>query len=241
MAATRLDRLVSLLDTGSTPAIRATAAKQLGQIAAVRIRGQSTQHHTPAHPKPPKTESVSTTNGFASGVSTPAVDPEADGLVKSEDASAASSSRAGKFGTTEQISKQHNFAGPSAEEQLGVYRGTDGDWDEITSYLARVVPFLRSKSWDTRVAAALAIESICHAAGIWDPDIEPSKPGESSKSVLADEDDSKDAKPDISELLATESLLTFDAILAAHRPCYGHQAPLVRRKGVRTGLARRWR
>lgn len=212
MAATRLDRLVSLLDTGSTPAIRATAAKQLGQIAAVRIRGQSTtQHHTAAHPKPPKTESASTTNGFASGVSTPTVDPEADGLVKTEDASAAPPSRAGKFGTTEQMNKQHSFAGPSTEEQLGVYRGTDGDWDEITSYLARVVPFLRSKSWDTRVAAALAIESICHAAGIWDPDIEPSKPGESSKSVLAAEDDSKDAKPDILELLATESLLTFDA------------------------------
>ena len=207
MAATRLDRLVSLLDTGSTPAIRATAAKQLGQIAAVRIRGQSTAQQAAAHARPHKAE-----QHIASGTSTPAIDPEADGLVKSEESTSTSAKQAGKFGTSEQINKQHNFAGPSADEQVGVYRGTDGDWDEITSYLARVVPFLRSKSWDTRVAAALAIESICHAAGIWDPDIEPSKPGESSKTVLADDDDeTKDAKPDVSELLATESLLTFDA------------------------------
>ncbi|KAJ9474791.1 TATA-binding protein-associated factor MOT1 [Pseudozyma hubeiensis] len=213
MAATRLDRLVSLLDTGSTPAIRATAAKQLGQIAAVRIRGQSTAQQAAAHARPHKTENSKQNNDVGSGTSTPALDPEADGLLKSEDASsAASKKQSAKFGTSEQINKQHNFTGPSVDDQVGVYRGTDGDWDEITSYLARVVPFLRSKSWDTRVAAALAIESICHAAGIWDPDIEPSKPGESSKSVLTDEDeDTKDQKPDVSELLATESLLTFDA------------------------------
>ncbi|KAJ1024814.1 hypothetical protein NDA16_002854 [Ustilago loliicola] len=216
MAATRLDRLVSLLDTGSTPAIRATAAKQLGQIAAVRIRGQSTAQHAAAQARTQKTEPTTHTGSLASGTSTPAIDPEADGLIKSEDGASSSSTSpkqaAGKFGTSEQINKQHNFVGPSATEQAGVYRGTDGDWDEITSYLARVVPFLRSKSWDTRIAAALAIESICHAAGIWDPDIEPSKPGESSKSVLTEQDeDSKDAKPDLSELMATESLLTFDA------------------------------
>ncbi|GAC99874.1 hypothetical protein PHSY_007477 [Pseudozyma hubeiensis SY62] len=213
MAATRLDRLVSLLDTGSTPAIRATAAKQLGQIAAVRIRGQSTAQQAAAHARPHKTENLKQSHDVGSGTSTPALDPEADGLIKSEDpSSAASKKQSAKFGTSEQINKQHNFTGPSVDDQVGVYRGTDGDWDEITSYLARVVPFLRSKSWDTRVAAALAIESICHAAGIWDPDIEPSKPGESSKSVLTDDDeDTKDQKPDVSELLATESLLTFDA------------------------------
>ncbi|CBQ68835.1 related to MOT1-transcriptional accessory protein [Sporisorium reilianum SRZ2] len=214
MAATRLDRLVSLLDTGSTLTIRATAAKQLGQIAAVRIRGQSTAQHAAAHPRPPPKADSSTQSNYniGSGTSTPAIDPEADGLVKSEEASSSSTKQSAKFGTSAQINKQHNFTGPSVDDQLGIYRGTDGDWDEITSYLARVVPFLRSKSWDTRVAAALAIESICHAAGIWDPDIQPSKPGESSKSALTDQDeDAKDEKPDLSELLATESLLTFDA------------------------------
>lgn len=204
---------MSLLDTGSTPAIRATAAKQLGQIAAVRIRGQSTAQQAAAHARPQKVESSTQSNAIVSGTSTPTIDPEADGLVKSEDASSsASKKQTAKFGTSEQINKQHNFSGPSVDDQFGIYRGTDGDWDEITSYLARVVPFLRSKSWDTRVAAALAIESICHAAGIWDPDIQPSKPGESSKSILTDDDDDiKDEKPDLSELLATESLLTFDA------------------------------
>ncbi|WFD35447.1 TATA-binding protein-associated factor mot1 [Malassezia cuniculi] len=40
--ATRLDRLVSLLDIGSSPSIRSTAATQLGHIAALRVRGAST-------------------------------------------------------------------------------------------------------------------------------------------------------------------------------------------------------
>lgn len=40
--ATRLDRLVSLLDIGSSQSIRSTAAVQLGQIAALRVRGAST-------------------------------------------------------------------------------------------------------------------------------------------------------------------------------------------------------
>ncbi|WFD01681.1 TATA-binding protein-associated factor mot1 [Malassezia obtusa] len=40
--ATRLDRLVSLLDIGSSQSIRSTAAAQLGQIAALRVRGAST-------------------------------------------------------------------------------------------------------------------------------------------------------------------------------------------------------
>ena len=203
---------MSLLDTGSTPAIRATAAKQLGQIAAVRIRGQSTAHQAAAHPRPAKAEPPSQSSYIGSGTSTPAIDPEADGLAQSEEGASSASSKA-KFGTSAQINKQHNFTGPSVDDQVGVYRGTDGDWDEISSYLARVVPFLRSKSWDTRVAAALAIENICQAAGIWDPDIHPSKPGESSKSALTDDDDEdhKDEKPDLSELVATESLLTFDA------------------------------
>ena len=44
MPATRLDRLVSLLDIGSSSLIRTTAATQLGQIAALRVRGASTAH-----------------------------------------------------------------------------------------------------------------------------------------------------------------------------------------------------
>ncbi|PWY98716.1 hypothetical protein BCV70DRAFT_201510 [Testicularia cyperi] len=223
MSATRLDRLVSLLDSGSTPAIRATAAKQLGQIAAARIRGgQGTQHQS--HSKAHKTEGAATTSSTVaehrragltsqayseSGASTPTIDPEADGQKRVD---TARDVKAGKFGTSEQISRQHNFAGPNTGSDSDIYHGTEGDWDEITSYLARVVPFLRSKSWDTRVAASLAVEAICHAAGIWDPDIEPSKPGESSKTVLLDEDDeTKDIKPNPAETLAAEGLLTFDS------------------------------
>ncbi|PKI84186.1 Mot1p [Malassezia vespertilionis] len=45
--ATRLDRLVSLLDIGSNQSIRSTAAVQLGQIAALRIRGAGTTNDAP--------------------------------------------------------------------------------------------------------------------------------------------------------------------------------------------------
>lgn len=35
--ASRLDRLILLLDTGATPSVRLTAARQLGAIANVRV------------------------------------------------------------------------------------------------------------------------------------------------------------------------------------------------------------
>lgn len=50
-----------------------------------------------------------------------------------------------------------------------MYRGLDGEWNEIINLLVKVLPFLRSKQWETRTAAALAIECIVKAAGIWDP------------------------------------------------------------------------
>ena len=95
---------MSLLDIGSSPAIRSTAATQLGQMAALRVRGASTAQEGSA---PAPTEG---------------------------------------------------------------YRGTDGEWNEALMLLARVVPLLLSKSWDTRSAAAQALYQICHAAGVWDPD-----------------------------------------------------------------------
>ncbi|KAJ3392307.1 TATA-binding protein-associated factor mot1 [Lobulomyces angularis] len=75
---TRLDRLVLLLETGSTSAVRLTAAKQLGEIQ-----------------------------------------------------------------------KQHP--------------------EELYSLISRVVTHLRSKNWETRVAAGQAIEAICANVTLWDP------------------------------------------------------------------------
>ncbi len=236
MAATRLDRLVSLLDTGSTPAIRATAAKQLGQIAAVRIRGQSTAQQAAAHARPHKTEAKSSAYTAGSGTSTPAIDPEADGLIKSEDAASTSTKQAGKFGTSEQINKQHNFSGPSVDDNIGIYRGTDGDWDEITSYLARVVPFLRSKSWDTRVAAALL--SRASVMLLVSGTLTSSRPSQarSSKSVL-EEDETKDAKPDLSNSWLPKhcSLLT----LSRFQRC-SPQAPSFFHRQARNSNRHRW-
>lgn len=110
--ATRLDRLVSLLDIGSSPAIRATAATQLGQMAALRVRGASTAQEGHTH----------------------------------------------------------------ADKPDEGYRGTDGEWNEALTLVARVVPLLLSKSWDTRSAAAQALYQICHAAGVWDPDVPGAPP-----------------------------------------------------------------
>lgn len=98
---------MSLLDIGSSPAIRSTAATQLGQMAALRVRGAST----------------------------------------AQDGNA-----------------------PTDRPTEG-YRGTDGEWNEALTLVARVVPLLLSKSWDTRSAAAQALYQICHAAGVWDPDV----------------------------------------------------------------------
>lgn len=43
--ACRLDRLILLLDTGSTPSVRLTAARQLGAIAGTRVAHPSTNSH----------------------------------------------------------------------------------------------------------------------------------------------------------------------------------------------------
>ena len=99
----RLDRLLGLLQYGSTPTVRATAARQLGALAAQRVK------HPSASLKP-----VTST-------------------------------------------------------ELAVYRGTDGEWNDVVLLLNRVLPLLRNKQWETRQAAAQAIECICRDVGIWDP------------------------------------------------------------------------
>ncbi|CEH18076.1 snf2 chromatin remodeling protein [Ceraceosorus bombacis] len=47
--------------------------------------------------------------------------------------------------------------------------GPKADWNEALSLLARILPSLRSNAWDTRIAAASAVELVCAAAGTWDP------------------------------------------------------------------------
>lgn len=135
-----LDRLVTLLDSGSTPFIRATAAKQLGQIASLRVRGNEGQHGSDALP-------TTTT-----------------------------SSRENKEEEEEEERQQEEKQSNIDENQpsssgSSKYRGIEGEWDQAIFLLGRVLPHLRSKTWDTRVAAGQAIESICAACGVWDPDL----------------------------------------------------------------------
>ncbi|GAA5975963.1 hypothetical protein JCM10908_005340 [Rhodotorula pacifica] len=117
MAGSRLDRLIALLETGSTQSIRLTAARQLAGIAGVRV----------SHPSTEK-------SGHPSLAST----------VKVEDATQ-----------------------PASYE--GVWRGVDGEWNEVLGLVARVLPLLQSRSMETRQAAASALGMISRAVGIWDP------------------------------------------------------------------------
>lgn len=80
----RLDRLISLLDTGSTPSVRLTAARQLGAIAGQRVAHPSTDSH-----------------GHASAAQ-----------LKLEDTSDAAAAT--------------------------LWRGVDGEWNEVIGLVARV-------------------------------------------------------------------------------------------------------
>lgn len=63
----RLDRLILLLDTGSTPSVRLTAARQLGAIAGTRVSHPSTDSHGQAYVKT-EDSSVTTTENIWRGV-----------------------------------------------------------------------------------------------------------------------------------------------------------------------------
>ncbi|KAL9933818.1 hypothetical protein V8E36_007476 [Tilletia maclaganii] len=110
----RLDRLINLLDTGSTSSIRSSAARQLGQIAQRASSSSSTA--------PEDQDVKSTTAG-------------------------------------------------EAQEDSGT---STSAWTEGVLLLARIVPLLRSCAWDTRIAAATAVGSICDSLPLWLPSPSPS-------------------------------------------------------------------
>ncbi|PWN20339.1 hypothetical protein BCV69DRAFT_270773 [Microstroma glucosiphilum] len=185
-AATRLERLVSLLDTGSTPAIKSTAARQLGQIASQRVRGGATSHQPLPKESGPSIK--------AEGSPPPSLGQEADASHKPQQ-------------------QQH---------AIDVYHGTRGEWDEALHLCSRIVPFLHSRSWDTREAAALAIESICRGAGVWDPISETAAASSSSaikQELIQDAEASADALAPMSQ----DDLLSFG----------NFDLPLVLKNGVK--------
>ena len=55
----------------------------------------------------------------------------------------------------------------TAAQQLGDVQRQHPD--ELFNLLTRVIPFLKSKSWDTRTAAAKAIAGIVENASLFDP------------------------------------------------------------------------
>lgn len=103
---------------------------------------------------------------------------------------------------------------PSAADASSLYRGTRGQWEEALNLCSRIVPFLHSRSWDTRDAAAQAIESICRGAGIWDPQpvAEDEKLPSSSLSSYRTDNQIKGEDTDDHPLepLSQHDLLSFD-------------------------------
>ncbi|KAM0788287.1 hypothetical protein ACM66B_001433 [Microbotryomycetes sp. NB124-2] len=160
-AMSRLDRLIVLLESGSTPSVRLTAARQLGQLAGVRVAHASTD---------------SLRHGAAETVH-----------IKSED-------------------------GLSPAEPA--WRGVDGEWNEVIQVVARVLPYLQSRSAETRQAAASALGHISQAVGVWDPtSTAPSSEAASKEDSVATstEQASKDklslAAFDVTKVLAEGSVL----------------------------------
>ncbi|KAF7359286.1 TBP associated factor [Mycena sanguinolenta] len=99
----RLDRLLLLLDTGSSTSVRNTAAKQLAQLAAKSV------------------------------ISDVALEEE----IKN--------------------SRQH------------ISQGDPQAWAELMSVVARIIPYLHSKSFDTRTAASVALSQIFSLVPLWQP------------------------------------------------------------------------
>ncbi|EMD34416.1 hypothetical protein CERSUDRAFT_117290 [Gelatoporia subvermispora B] len=100
----RLDRLLLLLDTGSSTSVRTTAAKQLAQLAAKSVIGDVT-------------------------------------LVE-EDI---------------KTNRQHVTLNDSTA------------WSELMAVVARILPYLHSKSYETRSAASTALSHIFHLVPLWQP------------------------------------------------------------------------
>jgi TATA-binding protein-associated factor len=66
--------------------------------------------------------------------------------------------------------------------------------DELFNLLGRILPYLRSKSWDTRTAAARAIGLIVTNADIYDPNEDD---GQQIKSAADDDDDDVEIKSEV--------------------------------------------
>lgn len=79
--------------------------------------------------------------------------------------------------------------------------------DELFNLLGRILPYLRSKSWDTRTAAARAIGLIVTNADVYDPNEDD---GLQIKSAADDDDDDVEIK---SEVKAEETPSTSEKFL----------------------------
>ncbi|KAF8130463.1 SNF2 chromatin remodeling protein [Mycena galopus ATCC 62051] len=112
----RLDRLLLLLDTGSSTSVRNTAAKQLAQLAAKSV------------------------------ISDVALEDD----IKN--------------------ARQH------------VSQGDPQAWAELMSVVARIIPYLHSKSFDTRTAASVALSQIFSLVPLWQPESKPEIDGEGAQS-----------------------------------------------------------
>ncbi|PGH30169.1 TATA-binding protein-associated factor [[Emmonsia] crescens] len=100
--------------------------------------------------------------------------------------------------------------------------------DELFNLLGRILPYLRSRSWDTRTAAAKAIGGIVGYAEHFDPNAdEAPKPAED----VVDDDDHDDVSPtvkkeedkEVAENAVSEDLLDIEALDISSILKFGHK------------------
>ncbi|KAH7107356.1 SNF2 superfamily chromatin remodeling protein [Auriculariales sp. MPI-PUGE-AT-0066] len=136
--ASRLDRLLVLLDTGSSSAIRTTAAKQLAHLAAKTVRADV----------------------------------------------------------------GNDAAATATHSSNATTVSSNAEWTELLFVVSRILPYLQSKSTDTRTAASAAISNICSLVPQWTP-----------QSTASEDVDMDDSSPpdfpqfDVADLITSKPLL----------------------------------
>ncbi|EPQ58588.1 SNF2 chromatin remodeling protein [Gloeophyllum trabeum ATCC 11539] len=142
----RLDRLLLLLDTGSSTSVRSTAAKQLAQLAAKSVI----------------TDVAIEEDVKAARANVPRVDPTG--------------------------------------------------WSELMAVVARILPYLHSKSHDTRTAASVALSHIFSLVPLW----QPSPPDQDGKDGAAPAQDGETVlKPPDFPLFSVQELMQRGTLLLA--------------------------
>lgn len=206
----RLDRLISLLDSGSTSQVRQTAASQIGGVA--RRFWSTTQ----------RDDRSKTTATAAAAVKQEKQDDEK--VVVQDERPAVTTkddSKQNDVVKKEEEEEEEDGVATSADHSSAVASNDDtlllDGWPQTCSLLRKLAPLLASKKMETRLAAVEAIEGVVKCVPVWVPTGAPKGRGAADNKVKSedggmdvDEDEHEEAawpQLDIYAVLATRSKL----------------------------------